>query len=316
MDVSIIIPVYNCANYLEHGIALLLPLLESHWLVEVIYVNDGSTDNSASVLAYIAERYPSWISIYSQHNQGAAAARNLGLAKARGEYILFLDADDTLNLNEIANCIKLIKHQKLDFVSYKLARTDENATISGEMEVFSTFDQIVTGHQALICDYQPSSICVFIFKKAFLDSNHLRFLTGITHEDVEFTFRFMLANPKGIFLNVVAYYYLVRQDSVTTPQTQEKLEKYLYDEVLVAIEMKKQLSNFSSNEIQIAIRKNYNSVVWNFLWYLRNHKDKLSKEFMNKSLNFLKERKLFPIKGPLKTRFQQFSSLVLNIIYN
>ena len=90
-DISIIIPVYNCENYIEDCIKSLL--LQKKISTEIIFINDGSTDNSKSIIEKYKKQYDN-IVLINQENQGAATARNRGIEIASGTYILFVDADD------------------------------------------------------------------------------------------------------------------------------------------------------------------------------------------------------------------------------
>jgi len=101
--VSIIIPVYNSEKYLGEAIR---SALEQSWPNrEVIVIDDGSTDNSLTV----AKGFGKAVSVYTQTNKGASAARNHGLSKAKGDYIQFLDADDILGTEKIANQVELLQ---------------------------------------------------------------------------------------------------------------------------------------------------------------------------------------------------------------
>lgn len=102
--VSIIIPVYNAGKYLD---ATIQCAIEQTWSnKEIIIIDDGSTDNSLS----IAKQYQSlpFVHVFTQKNKGSGATRNKGIAKAKGEYIQFLDADDLLSANKIESQIKLL----------------------------------------------------------------------------------------------------------------------------------------------------------------------------------------------------------------
>lgn len=92
--VSIIIPVYNAAPYLSECLESISR--QSYQNIEIICINDGSTDDSSSILRRYSERIPR-LSIYDQHNMGVSSARNTGLNYANGHYILFVDADDTID---------------------------------------------------------------------------------------------------------------------------------------------------------------------------------------------------------------------------
>ena len=90
--VSIIVPVYNVEKYLSACLeSLAAQTLEE---VEIVAVNDGSTDGSLAVLKQFKDRYPEKLFIYTTENHGVSHARNLGFSKARGEFVWFVDSDD------------------------------------------------------------------------------------------------------------------------------------------------------------------------------------------------------------------------------
>ena len=91
-QLSVILPVYNVAKYLPRCIESLLGQTLDDF--EIIFVNDGSPDNSIDILKKYQEKYPEKINIYSIENHGVSYARNYGAQKANGEYLLFVDSDD------------------------------------------------------------------------------------------------------------------------------------------------------------------------------------------------------------------------------
>lgn len=104
--ISIIIPIYNAEKFLDR--CLLSVLGQNYTNFEIIAINDGSNDGSLSVLQHYAES-DRRIRIVDQKNRGVAAARNVGLAHASGDYILFIDADDWINPNMVSTLVKLIE---------------------------------------------------------------------------------------------------------------------------------------------------------------------------------------------------------------
>ncbi|MBH8561051.1 glycosyltransferase family 2 protein [Nostoc sp. CENA67] len=112
--VSIIIPSYNSEKYIREALESCLQQTYKH--IEVIVVNDGSTDNSPSIIEDFAACYPEVIKNYTKQNGGSASARNLGVKKSQGEYFLFLDTDDVLMNDAIESLIMGIQEQKVDTV--------------------------------------------------------------------------------------------------------------------------------------------------------------------------------------------------------
>ena len=110
--VSVIIPAYNAAEFI--GDALDSVFAQTFWAFEVIVINDGSPDTEQ--LERVVERYPSNLRYIKQENQGAAAARNAGLRAARGEFVAFLDADDTWLPTFLEKQMELLKNTGADLV--------------------------------------------------------------------------------------------------------------------------------------------------------------------------------------------------------
>ncbi len=109
--ITIIIPVYNAEKYIKDCLLSITNQIFKN--IEVICINDGSTDNSLAILnnyAKVDER----IKVFSQKNQGPAKARNVGLENASGEFIMFCDADDTYNADMCATLIKGIQKSGSD----------------------------------------------------------------------------------------------------------------------------------------------------------------------------------------------------------
>lgn len=113
--VSIIVPVYNAEKYLVDCVNSLLN--QTYKNIEIILINDGSTDNSYQIMRKLKKENNRIITI-KQKNKGANAARLAGIKKASGDYIMFVDADDWLELNAVETLMKIIKQKKVDHVRF------------------------------------------------------------------------------------------------------------------------------------------------------------------------------------------------------
>jgi hypothetical protein len=143
--------------------------------------------------------------------------------------------------------------------------------------------------------------------------NRLFFVEGITHEDVEISLRYFLVAQKVYFSEKVIYNYYQNEGSVTNQASQQKKERYLFDEVEVAFLMKQNLAKYIKAEERTVIKKNYNSVTWNLLYQMLREKSVYGKQFRRKIIDLLQEKQLYPIKGPLKTKFQNLSRIFMNM---
>ena len=115
--VSVIIPIYNTEKYLKECLNSVIN--QSLVDIEIICINDGSTDNSIEILNEF-KKQDGRISVISQDNQGQAVARNKGLSLANGEYIYFMDSDDILDLTALEKVYSLSKENDLDLIIFKL----------------------------------------------------------------------------------------------------------------------------------------------------------------------------------------------------
>jgi len=111
--ISVIIPVYNCEKWLEACVSSLIN--QSYKDFEILLVNDGSTDGSEAVCKSLAGEH-CCIRYFSKENGGAASARNLGLDNAKGDYVAFVDADDTVKRNYLETLIKSATEYNADIV--------------------------------------------------------------------------------------------------------------------------------------------------------------------------------------------------------
>ena len=123
---SIIIPAYNAERYIKPCLdSILQNSKESLSKTEIIVINDGSTDNTLKIL----ENYNQYknIKIHTTKNQGVSAARNLGISLAKGEWVTFIDADDTVNSN-FSKVVSLVENSKSSFIifsNYDIKTTDK-----------------------------------------------------------------------------------------------------------------------------------------------------------------------------------------------
>ena len=139
--VSIIIPVYNVEKYIVECLESVVN--QTYENLEIILVNDGSTDNSKEICLEYAQR-DQRIKLYSKENGGLSSARNYGLSKVTGNYVFFLDSDDYLVTDTIENLLNMLINTNADVSSVRLATT----TCELEIGIVSNYE-IVNAEKAL-----------------------------------------------------------------------------------------------------------------------------------------------------------------------
>lgn len=208
--ISVVIPAYNAAQYLEQCIQNVL--LQSYKNLEIIVVDDGSKDNTRE----IAQQYP--VKLIQQENQGSAAARNAGIQAATGEYIHFMDADDLINLNFYERMLDAILSVDADmaccgFIHERLPAF--NSVIIEQFVFINTEDKMTftnVGHQGAAWKY--------LFKISFLRSKKLLFDLNLrVAQDKAFSLQAVFYANKIISVPNAVYIYKVRNNSAMTAST-------------------------------------------------------------------------------------------------
>jgi glycosyltransferase involved in cell wall biosynthesis len=219
MKFSIIIPVYNIEKYLEQCLDSVLN--QGFVDYELICINDGSTDGSGEILEKYAEKYPQLVLI-NQPNQGMSLARNAGIKAAKGEYILFLDSDDSLTSDAL---FILQKHiQKEDMLCFNAKRFIENEQREDCEEGFS--DAGLTGweyfNKYALRQRKIHFVVVWqrAYKREFLLQNQLLFQPGIMRaEDNLFTYHACYCAHSVAIIPDILYSYRIREASITTTKS-------------------------------------------------------------------------------------------------
>ena len=205
--ISIIVPIYNAEKYLAQCIESLIH--QTHRDLQILLINDGSTDSSLSIAQEFAQR-DSRIEIHTQPNQGQGVARNNAMKYATGEWIAFVDADDYIAPNLYADILPLA--DRADVVLHGFERV-------------SSMGKRISIHTPHPFNY--TTPWVRIFRRQWLQQNAITFPERMYYEDVIFTIDHWLAQPKYIVINHTGYYY--RQNELsTTATTHEEDKKRLF----------------------------------------------------------------------------------------
>lgn len=236
--VSIIIPVYNTRNYVAEALQSVLD--QSLRDVEVIAVDDGSTDGSLEVLQSFGNR----ITVLSQKNSGQGAARNNALEIARGEFVYFMDSDDWISVDAMEKCVARCRKDNLDFVFFDAVSFGEGfdqASCSAWFDYHRSApytgvsDGCSVMTDMLARGLYRCSVCMCLFRLEFLKKHGLRFPTGILHEDEAFAAAAYINASRVAGIPEEFYHRRVRGNSVmTTTFSPRNVQGYLTTLELVA----------------------------------------------------------------------------------
>lgn len=240
MQFSIVIPVYNVAPYLRECVDSVLA--QDFTDYEIILVDDGSTDNSPAICDEYAEKY-SQIKVIHKANGGLSDARNFGIKKAQGDYLMFLDSDDFWNgrnvLLDLHNIIKennpdLIIHELSSF--YNLEKIIPRKFKNKEIQNFS-YDFKEDLKYLVNNDIYYATACNKVIKASIVKENNIEFPKGrLLHEDIAWGADIIPSINKYSIYNACFYFYRQeREGSITT----NKIHKKNIEDILYVISDKK-----------------------------------------------------------------------------
>lgn len=215
MELSIIIPAYNSGDYIEDAIkSCPLDRVNS---VEVIVVDDGSTDNTSNIVARICENFKA-IKYYKIENHGLSYARNYGMEKALGEYILFLDSDDILYPDVIQKGMKISNENMIDVWYYRANEIDTNGICLREQSCYPFSENVIYTGKRIMAENPKHFIrheaWRGVYRLSFLKKNNIRFIDELYYEDNTFWFDIMCKSERIIYTNEIGYGYRIREGSI------------------------------------------------------------------------------------------------------
>lgn len=299
---SIIVPVYNVENYLKECLESLIK--QTYYNLEIICINDGSTDNSLKILKEYKKK-DKRIKVINQKHFGVSHTRNNGIRISKGDFITFVDSDDFIDLNVFEKCVKKIINNNADIVVYQLIAENQKYQRYLDNKIY------ISDPYSAIRDYNLyPSICNKIFRRKIIIENNIFFKEDVKYaEDAIFKeFAFIKATVIALEPSVI-YHYVYRKNSaehslneIIKIESQIKRIDYLYDfykknnelrnkDNLIEILMQRVIplinivkNNDLKNFYKLILLKLYNSKLRPFINY-----NNISKLYIKKLMNFLSD---------------------------
>lgn len=219
VEISVIIPVYNCEEYLNESMDGILN--QTFTDIEVICVDDGSSDNSLSKLKEFEDK-DNRVKVFHQENQGGGNARNFAMTKASGKYLYFMDADDMIYTEALENCYRLCEDNDLDFMLFKAKNYTEETGKYSESAYF-TMDSIYdfVGDDVFSPDDLGELIFEFsatpwgkLFNRNFVEKSGAKFAEKISFHDNKFFWEMLFNSKRVMFLNETYYVRRIHSKSL------------------------------------------------------------------------------------------------------
>lgn len=270
--VSIIVPIYNAEEYIRRCIDSLIN--QTYKNIEIILLNDGSTDSTDKIIKSYKDKRINYI---KKENTGIGNTRNLGILKSTGDYIMFIDSDDYMELNAVEVLVNKAISNNYDLVvcNYYLNTPSTELKISFPDSIDNTN---IISNPNILTDINYAPWNKIYHKKLFLNDNN-RFVEGIKYEDAPFVIESICASKKVGFTNEYLFHYVMQKSGETITRDErifdifkiceiidEKVTKYNYQyktNILVKI-----LSSYLKNSRYIDnrnLRKKFINTTYKYL---------------------------------------------------
>ena len=252
---SIVIPVYNVEEWLEECIESILKI--TAFSIQVVLVNDGSTDNSTEIATRYRDSNPEKIELINQANAGMAAARNAGLNVVSGEYISFIDSDDYIDAQALE---KLVFEAEKSGAQIVLGRAQacfgegfkDFRPINTELGSLD-LSKVYSGLEFLsnMLEANANNVVVWdkVYKRSLIETAQVRFINGLIHEDVPFCFEALLACERLFITDINFYFYRQRGGSIMhTLDEKSAVSRYKLTKYLLNYTDDKRINNKALND--------------------------------------------------------------------
>lgn len=209
VKVSVIVPVYNVEDYLVECLESLVSQTLKE--IEIICVNDGSKDNSLTILETYEKKY-SQVKVFTKPNGGLSDARNFGLKHAKGQYIAFVDSDDYANVNMLERLYQAIVDAQADLCICQIK------------EIYQKEEKDLIDHNEIYPMLGHPTVWNKLYKHEWIKRFEIKFPVGLWYEDNVFTYKYLLNRPKIVYVEDFLYYYRKeRVGSIMSSQVSPKI---------------------------------------------------------------------------------------------
>lgn len=264
MFLSFIIPLYNSELYIAHCLDCILSSRVSNELFEIIIINDGSNDRGPQICQGYIKRHPN-IKMISQKNQGASTARNMGIDIAKGEYIWFVDSDDSIIPSFFENIFSYLKNHETDLICFNYKKNYVNNSFENVDEFKH---EICMSSIAFLKGHYSNFLWNKIYRKSAL--NGIKFLDGTKNiEDMLFNMCSIINMNEILCVPKYGYQYnCTNMNSTSRSLNLRNLVKLDQDSIFVLLALKSFVEKQNSDQKKIVLNDNLNFSIAGHLYSL------------------------------------------------
>lgn len=221
--VSVVVPIYNVEKYIKKCMdSLVNQTLQE---IQIIFVNDGSTDESGNIAKEYASKYPNKIIYLEKENGGLSDARNFGMRYAEGEYIAFLDSDDYVENTMYEEMYNKALQENSDYVECDFLWEYPDKTKKDKRNSYDNKKEMLTNVRVVAWNK--------LIKREILEKNNISFPKGLRYEDIEFTYKLIPYLNKVSYVDKEFVHYVQRNNSIANVQNERTAEVFtIFDNII------------------------------------------------------------------------------------
>lgn len=239
-EISIIIPSYNAAQFINRCLESITGSDADKELYEIIAVDDSSTDNTLELLKKFAESTPQ-MKVYTRHKAGPGGARNLGMNYAKGRYVMFVDIDDHIDSKNFAHFVnKLVPLYNQDILGFDYLKCDEEGNVSAYNDKLFPYCREMSGAEYMNMQAPEGVLWGYLFRRKFLIEQEIKFREKNIHCHEEFIARaFCLAQSVEFIPTLIYYFHDKIKGSLTNKPDEEHQKRFVIHWLTVIEELQK-----------------------------------------------------------------------------
>ncbi len=296
MKLSIIVPVYNAERWLRRCVKSLLNQDIDKSEYEILLVDDGSTDGSL-VLAHQLAAEAGNVRVFTQPNAGPGAARNRGIDNAKGQYLMFVDADDYIKPKSLSSILDLAISNDIDLCLYRIIIvTKDNDTQQQNSSPLISAPTLLSEENLI--RYPFGSACKCLFRKNMIDEHNIRFAPITYDEDTLFMTTVIAFSEKVVDTGSYIYIYDLTKSPSSRKEIIQRTKKRLLDSLVLIEETKKlSLSNQPRSKFKLFLGQRANSLIVSQVISIIRKRNVYGYDFVYKYIQAIRQKGLYPIKG-------------------
>lgn len=318
MKLSILIPIYNAENYIANCIESLIRQNIAEQDYEIVIMDDGSTDNSVSIVSEYAKHHQN-IKLHVESNVGAYSTRNKLLKLAKGKYIYNLDADDYIVHNCLEDLLNIATSNDLDIISFDTLETSNidlhelSDSIEYNKAEVSTGISLIEAHRNL-----RHEIWWYFIKKDFIEEHKFSFNKNEYNADVVFTLEALLKAEKVFYLPISIHRYVQTESSLMRSKNFEVVHKRIEYMKMMVINKSELINNLNKELYSEKCIENisFRRDVFTFFNIINLWRNPFSVKYIKEHIRAYKSVDAFPIKNFIGKEYNSTTYKILVYLIN